>query len=174
MQTRKGGAWRTTTSAQAYINGAWRQILYGKAYKGGAWRDVCNFTTPTPSPSPTPTPTPTPTPAPSLSISVSPTSIDTATADSIVVSDPVTATPLGGLSPYSYLWSIVSSDGHSFTITAPTSATTSVRCNLSVPGASASGSLQCSVTDSSGLSGTSATVPFTLTNTSPSGGGSLL
>jgi hypothetical protein len=154
MQIRKGGAWRTTASAQAYINGAWRTILNGKCFKGGKWRDACNFTVPTPTPSPTPTPTP------GLSLAVSPSSSYVISADPIVVSDPITATPSGGAAPYNYVWSIVYSDGHSFTIT-PNSATTAVRATLT-SGATASCTIHCVCTDNTGLTGTSPLVPITL------------
>jgi Tfp pilus tip-associated adhesin PilY1 len=181
MQVRKGGAWRTIVSGQAYINGAWRTILYGQCRKSSLWRDVCNFTvsptptptpTPAPTPTPTPTPAPTPTPTPTLTVTTNITESSATSSTATITGDPVTATPSGGASPYSYAWSIVSTDGHTFTITAPTFATTNVKVSSLADGATAVCSVHCVVHDSTGLSGTSPTVTYTFDRSSgPEGGG---
>lgn len=162
MQVRKGGAWRSIRSASAFINGAWRPILYGKCYKSGAWRDVCNFTV-------APPPSSNPPPA-SLTLSASPTSISAASNTSPMTTATTTATPSGGASPYSYRWSIVSSDGYSYTLTNPTGATTGVSVSNLPPGSSSSCSIRCTCSDSTGLSGTSNAVTASFTHTSASGG----
>jgi hypothetical protein len=81
----------------------------------------------------------------------------------------VTATPSGGKSPYTYLWSIVSDDGHVFTINNPTSATTTVKVEEMTSGTGATCTIACVCHDSTGLTATSANV-IVLLNRPPGGG----
>lgn len=162
MQIRKGGTWRSTTSAQAYINGAWRQILYGKCFKSGAWRDVCNFTV---------TPTPTPTPTPTFSMTISPTSFVSVSGRANTSSPVLTATPSGGASPYTYLWTVVQSDGP-VTFTASTSASTQAVAAGAPLDTSWNATLKCTCSDRTGLTGT-ATVSGTFQRDPIFGGGFL-
>lgn len=168
MQIRNGGAWRTAASAQAYINGAWRQILYGKAYVNGSWRNICNFTPPPPPPPAPPPTTPPPPPAPSLTVTASTTAISASAAVSSMTTNSVTLTPSGGKSPYSYAWTITSSDGNAYTITAPSAASTAVHISGLVD-RNATCTIQCTVNDSTGLSATSpqVTAKFTFTGVLP-------
>jgi hypothetical protein len=160
MQMRKGGRWRSTASAQAYINGAWRDLGNAKAYIGGRWRDVCNFT----AVAPTPTPTPTPTPSPVIGLSISPNPFSGAGLHTTITSEAITATPSGGRSPYSYAWTFTRQDGPA-TINSPTSASTTVTST----GASEV-TVKCVCTDSTGLAGSAtASGTFEQVNTDPSG-----
>jgi hypothetical protein len=105
MEVRKDGAWRTINTAEAYVGGAWRTLKYVEGYIGGAWRTIASFIQPL-----------------TLAISPSPTgtfedaSTQTATASAV---------PTGGLGPFTYAWTLVSSTGLTgIDITAPSSATT--------------------------------------------------
>jgi hypothetical protein len=72
-----------------------------------------------------------------------------------------TATPTGGLAPFTYAWTLVSSTGLTgITINYPTSASTSVTATLTVPvGTTGYANLKCTATDALGTS-KSATVTF--------------
>jgi hypothetical protein len=61
-----------------------------------------------------------------------------------VTTDTVTVTALGGTGPYTYAWTTVSGD--TFTVTAPTGATTAFQTTVAV-GEDKSGIYRCTVTD---------------------------
>lgn len=153
MQVRKGGSWRSVTSAQAYINGAWRQILYGQCYKSGKWRNVVNFTTSTGGGTTT-----------GLTVSLSANSIRSTSNATTITCAPVTATPSGGKSPYTYTWAFTAQDGNAFVINSPTSASTTVTVTGLGAGLDATCSIACTVKDSTGLSATSSACSLTFFN----------
>lgn len=102
-----------------------------------------------------------------MTLGVSPSSITSSnvTGTNFAAAGPVTATPSGGRSPYSYQWSIVSSDGHTFTIDSPNNASTTVSFDGTViSGHSAACQIQCVANDSTGLSATSQSVPVSFQN----------
>ena len=146
---RLGGAWRTITGAQVFSGGSWRTLVAIQVYSGGAWRQVGNFS------------------APSggggggggtvsVSISPSPFSGTGSTTPSL------TATPSGGLAPYTYAWTVVSSTAP-MTVTHPSLATTTAYSTTTLnPGDSINATLRCTVTDSLGTVG-QADVSGTLT-----------
>ena len=129
MRGRIGGVWVTPTVATAYINGAWRTLPRAKAYIAAAWRDVASFVQP-------------------LSLSNTPSSGFFASDYNIAYSNLVTATPTGGLGPYTYLWTVFTCN-KTITINAPTSATTYISTSVQ-NGVDAVGTMRCSVTDSLG------------------------
>lgn len=109
--------------------GAQRRFTRAIAYIGGANRTVATFLTP-------------------LTVSA-PDAYGSrfgATAPGVVASSPTTATPSGGLGPYTYAWSLLTG---SMTITNPTSATTRFSRSLPVYG-SASATARVTCTDSLG------------------------
>jgi hypothetical protein len=111
-----------------------------------------------------------------MSLKLSATSISGSGTDTPITTNTVTITPSGGKSPYKYQWSIVSSDGHAFSFTAPNSATTAVSIDNLVVAASATCSIHCVVNDSTGLTQTSSNVSATLSHTAagnPGGQGGL-
>lgn len=155
MIVRIGAAWRTVTSGKVYLNGAWRTLTNGRAYVSGAWRDVVSFA------------------QPFTGITITPAEPggSSSTSDTMTSSF-ATATPTGGLAPFTYSWTLVSSTGlTAITINNPTSASTSVTATISPGGAGTSGSatLQCTATDTLGAS-KSASVTFHLTHDSSPGG----
>ena len=129
MRGRIGGVWVTPTVATAYINGAWRTLPRAKAYIAAAWRDVASFVQP-------------------LSLSNAPTSGFFGNDHYVAYSNSVTATPTGGLGPYTYLWTVLTTN-KTITINAPTSATTFISTSVQ-NGIDAFGTMRCSVTDSLG------------------------
>lgn len=137
-----GGVWRTATGRKRYIGGAWRTATRRKIYKGGAWHDAESY-------------------APAFSASASPSAVSGTVSNpspSIVSSDYVTVTPIGGLAPYTYSW-----DGGGATPTAPANATTSFYKTGVVPGGSFETSAGCTIADSLGAT-TTVSVPVSLFN----------
>lgn len=133
-----GSALQTITKLRIQDGGTLRNILRLKVMDadGVALRTVATFAAPL-----------------SLSISPSPTagsSFASAGAPASCTTAPVTATPSGGLGPYSYSWTALSGDG---TINSPSSATTAFSYASIAPD-SASGTFRCTCTDSSGQSAT--------------------
>jgi hypothetical protein len=91
MEAFISGAWRSVGRAEILIGGQWRRLTRAEAYVGGQWRTIARFVQP-------------------FSISVSPPAVEgfasplkptTQTIDTNFV----TATPTGGLAPYTYAWS---------------------------------------------------------------------
>lgn len=106
-----GGAWREITSAKIYANGAWRAIVQAKEYYSSSWREVANLSGGSSGP---------------LTVTASP-SLITTHGGSSQTSAAFTATPSGGLAPYTYSWTFNYEDpGPVFTIDSPTLATTTV------------------------------------------------
>ena len=120
------GAWREFRRAEIYIGGQWRRITRIEGYVGGQWRTLAQFVSP-------------------LSVTIvpgyaegfaSPLKPTTQT----ITTNAVTATPSGGLAPYTYAWT----GGN-----APTSATNTF--TRSVPGNSqVTQTYSVTVTDSLG------------------------
>jgi hypothetical protein len=127
MRVRDGGGWRDVTSGRVRTNNAWRQIVLIRAYISGAWKDVAVFTPP-------------------LSVSLSPDVIgDSTTVPGTYTSAVVTATPVGGRSPFTYSWARTSGDS-GFSVLSPTSASTQFRRTFTVEG-EFSAVFRCTVTD---------------------------
>ena len=84
----------------------------------------------------------------SVTASAAPTYLSkTRTGSGIITSDPVTVTAAGGVGPYTYAWSRVAGD--TYTVNAPSSATTTFTTTVSA-GTAKSASYRCIVTDSLG------------------------
>lgn len=116
MQIFFGGAWREITSAQVFANGAWRDLVQIQEYFSSAWREVANFTA---APGDEGSGSP-------LTVAATPSTITTHGGAS-QTSAAFTATPSGGLAPYTYVWSFnFEAAGPVFTINSPTLATTTV------------------------------------------------
>lgn len=102
----------------------------------------------------------------SLSVTASPSSIfDTVSGSQQGTTQATTATPSGGVGPFSFSWRFVSG-GAGLTISSPTQSSTVVR---GTPGANEtlSGTMVCDVTDTStGLVATSNAVGATIVNIS--------
>lgn len=151
IQVRKGGVWRQIASAQVFANGAWRSLVAVKVYAGGAWRTVANFTAP----------------SGTFSLSASDSQIFSSGPTSSQTTNTVTVTPSGGLAPYTYSWVFVSRDSNaSYSLTNAASAFTAVSATGVPAGATGTASIQCTCTDSTGLTATSAVVVASITNTS--------
>lgn len=72
---------------------------------------------------------------------------NTRVGSGLITSDPVTVTAAGGVGPYTYAWSRVAGD--TYTVNAPSSATTTFTTTVSA-GTAKSASYRCIVTDSLG------------------------
>lgn len=135
MQVRLNGAWVTPSSAQVYFNGAWRTLVSGQAYVSGAWRKAVSFVQ-------------------ALTLAVS-GGYAKATTPTMTAS--LTATPSGGLGPFTYAWSVVSSTNLSsiaFSSTSVASPNITATVTSGNPGDSGMATVQCTATDSLGSSAT--------------------
>ena len=91
MEIFASGAWRQIQRGEAYIGGAWRRLTRAEAYIGGQWRPVARFVQP-------------------LTVTVIPASTagyfsSRRPTTAAITTGSVTATPTGGLGPYTYAWS---------------------------------------------------------------------
>jgi hypothetical protein len=173
VQVRIGGIWRTISSTKVFANGAWRNLVAMQVYANGAWRVVGNFTPPSPPP-PSGGGTGGGGGGGSMTLSISPVSQNVSSTTANVPAG-VTATPSGGLLPITYSWSILTDEGGAdFSIFGSTSASCVVRAfNMAIPDSTGC-TVQCTATDSLGVSATSpvATIGFvTLRSGGGSGGG---
>lgn len=87
--------------------------------------------------------------APPMSLSVAPSSVAGGTTGGPAITDAATATPVGGIGPYTYVWTVISYDAAvSPTVNSPTSASTTFR-QTGVPANDAVGAIfRCTATDS--------------------------
>jgi hypothetical protein len=146
VKVRIGGEWKDITGAKVYKGGTWRTLVAIKAYVGGAWRDIANYTSGGGGGS-----------SGSLSLSLNTTLRTKVGTSSTLTSLGFTVTPSGGLAPYSYAWSVVSSDGlATYTINSPTLSTTTVTASSLLADQTSEVVIHCAVTDSLGASATSA------------------
>lgn len=128
MRAREGGTWRTLRRGRTRTGGQWRNLTRAVAYQGGAWRNAANFVEP-----------------PTLAITGTPFGI--INGSGTVVTGIVTATPSGGLGPYTYAWT--RTGGAAASIASPASASTTFNLFLNAPD-SQSATFQCVVTDALG------------------------
>lgn len=152
MEAFTGGTWRTITSAEAYVNGAWQRLQYAEAYVNGAWRTIATF-------------------ASALSLTINPHDV---TSPTNPMSGSAFAIPSGGVSPFTYAWSLVSSSGLTgITINSPTAANTTITASTSstTDGSGGLATVRCVVTDSLGATASAtAGVSFALFSGSTGGG----
>lgn len=118
MEAFIGGAWRTISRGEAYVGGQWRSLKRGEAYRSGGWNGIASF-------------------VPPIIVSVSPTSIDGNSSPPTpqtmpVITGFVTATPIGGTPPYTYLWSCTDSVNVNYPTNASTSFGRSVPAETSI------------------------------------------
>lgn len=156
MQVYKGGVWRLISGAKVLKSGAWRTVVQAQVYAGGAWRTVANFSPPGGGGGGGGT----------LVVTASPSSSSVSGNNTTLTSVGITATPSGGTAPYTYSWSVVSTDTAA-SINSPTLATTTVRGSDIVDFGSTT--IHCVATDSLGVSGTSnnATITWHHTGINP-------
>ena len=129
MKAFVGAAWREITSAKAFIGGAWRTLTVGKAYNGSAWQSAASFVLP-------------------MSLTITPNPCNTG-GSYYVVSRTMTATPTGGLGPFTYAWTITAQTGpRPLALNSTSSANTTVGGNITY--GDYTFTLQCTVTDSLG------------------------
>lgn len=131
MRVNVGGSLKPVVRAKVNIGGSLKTIVRSKVNVGDVLKVADTFLQP-------------------LTLSASPSSVNGYSASSPVVTDSTTATPSGGLGPYTYSWARLSGSG---TATAPTTATTAFYDSLS-PGFLSSGTFRCTVTDSLGSTAT--------------------
>jgi hypothetical protein len=99
-----------------------------------------------------------------MTVSISPSPVSGSGSGAVVQTPSVTATPSGGLAPYTYSWSVVSSVGSAHIASPATASTILSMTGLSVGDNSGSAQFRCTVTDSLGATA-SATVNATFTYT---------
>lgn len=90
MEAFIAGAWRTLGRGEILIGGQWKRLTRAEGYIGGEWRTIAAF-------------------VPNLSVAVEPFYAEgfvnpPHASPEFVTTNVVTATPSGGLGPYSYYW----------------------------------------------------------------------
>lgn len=140
MDARMGGAWVSPTTAEAFAGGTWRTLKYAEAYYSGAWRKIVSFVLP---------------------LTLSATGGSGSAASSTVTGNTATATPSGGLAPFTYSW--VHLSGATMTINTPSSASTTFTASGVADGATVTATFRCTATDSLGSTAT-ADLTVNLTN----------
>ena len=152
MEIRKGGAWRTVTSAEAYVGGSWRTLKYAEAYIGGQWRTIVTFAQPL-----------------SLSLTLGGNGAD---ESSNITTSYILATPTGGVSPFTYSWTRLSMSGATdFYANSPSSAGTTFTATGVAEGVTATASFRCTVTDTLGTTAHADTTASAQHSTGSVGGG---
>lgn len=90
--------------------------------------------------------------SPPMSLSVSPPSLYAESIfDTVLTTAAATATPTGGLGPYTYAWTILSGDA---TVNFPTSAVTQFTSGELTPNVPSSATARCTCTDAGGQTAT--------------------
>lgn len=110
-----------------------------------------------------------------LTVSLSTTSVSGSSAHSTtgaVITSSVTATPVGGVGPFTYSWARTDGPLADWAIASPTSATTSFTCTLA-SGDSETATFACTITDHTGATSTSANVTAHARNVSLGIGGTM-
>jgi hypothetical protein len=140
VRVRADGAWRTVRSGRIRINNAWRQLTRAAVYHDGAWRQSAVFVEP-------------------LTLAAAPPFTDgIIIVPGTAATGNVTATPSGGLAPFTYAWTRIS--GAEASISNPANATTSFSLFMATPG-DLSTVFRCTVTDALGSTATAdATATF--------------
>lgn len=140
------GAWHTLSRGEVYVGGAWRTLTRAEYYDGTAWKQVASFVIP-------------------MTLSLSPPSqalYGSSHSPVTITSAPITATPTGGLAPFSYLYSITDQLGGTVSLTSTSSASTLASSTVT-SGGMVECTVHCVVTDSLGTTA-SADAPLTFTN----------
>lgn len=131
MKLRLGGAWKDITSGKVFAGGSWRALVAVQIYADGDWRKVANFTSS----------------GGAITVTISPDTSAASGRGASVTTGNYTATPMGGLAPYTYAWTQVSAT-QTVTITAPTSAVT--KFSMTMTATDGSATFRCAVTDALG------------------------
>ena len=145
MDVRIAGAWVSPTTAEAYVSGQWRALRYGEAYYNGQWRQIVSFVQ-------------------TLTLSLSPDPLGKGAQADTMTTAACTATPTGGLGPFTYAWTTVSSSGLSgVAINSPSASPTTFTATVTGgEGSTGTAVFRCTVTDSLGSTATdTVTVSFT-------------
>lgn len=82
----------------------------------------------------------------------------------ITTTGSTTATPTGGVPPYTYAWAITDASTPNWYVNAPGSATTAATCQFVVPGGFETANIHCTVTDSIGTIAASGDVACSVSN----------
>jgi hypothetical protein len=127
MKVNVGGTLKPVVRVKANIGGTLKTVVRAKHNVAGTIKAGDTFT-------------------PALSLSVTPSSIYAVSNSSPVISEYATATPTGGLAPYTYSWVRTSGAG---SISSPSSSVTSFSDSLA-PDNLSSGTFTCTVTDNLG------------------------
>ncbi len=136
MRAFVNGAFEDIESGRVRVGNAWKNLASVRVYAGGAWREGKTF-------------------VPPMSLAIAPDdafgSVSTPVSTTATTNS-VTATPTGGLAPYTYAWVRLTGTGSA---NSATSAATTFSASVG-PGDSLSGDFQCTVTDSAGGTATAA------------------
>lgn len=140
IYVKTGGAFEPVLQPYVKDGGSWEPVLNAWTKTAGAWELIWT----------------------GFTVAATPASETVETDLPTVSSSLFTATPTGGVGPFTYAWSKVSGD--SIVITTPTLQTTRFQANTMTSGSSRSAVFECAVTDTTtGVVATSNTVSVTLT-----------
>lgn len=151
MSLHTGGATKDVTGIAVRVGGALKTVTEGWVRTGGVLKQFYG----------------------QLAISLNRTSVigrGNSAGTTTIVSATVTATPTGAIGAVSYSWVRTAADGHSWTITNPTGATTAFQ-TAAAANEDWSATFTCTITDSAGQTITSGTVTADCANNYFGGGG---
>lgn len=140
------GAEKTVSSASIIVAGVAKTVRRVEAWNGSAWKVVKNFT-------------------PAFSATISPTDVAgvrSVPGGGVIATDAATCSPIGGLGPFTYAWSLYGGDTAS--AVSPAFATSAFQA-LAFPAEVLFSQFSCLVTDSLGQTAT-AYVNASFSNTS--------
>jgi hypothetical protein len=133
MRIRQGGAFRNVQRGLVRVGGQWRPMTRAVTYVSGQWKQVAVFTQP-------------------VTLSITPESVSGfIVGGGTATTNAATATPSGGLAPFTYSWTQTFGSGAG--ISSPSAATTTFSLAIS-PNDFQTATFQCVVTDSLGSAAT--------------------
>ena len=125
MKVNVAGVWKTVTTIKVNVAGVWRTVTGTRVNVGGAWKVGETFLQP-------------------LTATISDSAPQgSAFGTPTITTAPVTVTPVGGASPYTYSWALISGVGAALS---PTLATTRFRATVD-DSQTVTGLFRCTVTD---------------------------
>jgi hypothetical protein len=143
MKVRVNGAWKDVSAGRVRVGGQWKALTEARAYISGAWETIATF-------------------IPDLSLSAPASESVTIFGSGTATTVPVTATPTGGQTPFTYSWARVGAG--SGTAVSPTSATTRFSRAMGT-GDDVTEVFRCTCTDAFGTTATAdVSVDFTSIN----------
>ena len=116
MEVKINGVWADITSGDVIISGVQRSLIRAEYYDGSAWKEVLRFTDTL-----------------TAAITGDGYAYGASSGATSATTGNVTATPTGGLGPYTYSWALVSSTGGDSTVIANSTQATTTFSKPNIP-----------------------------------------